>query len=58
MFNIVAIIMFRMLERLAGIISRPLTMQQLSVVYAVLDHVVTAAHNNLSRLLEFTIYRR
>jgi len=46
--------MFRLLERLAGVVSRPLTDEQLAVVYAILDHIITAAENNSTRWLRFT----
>jgi len=45
---------FRMLERLAGVVSRPLTMEQLSVVKAILDHVIIMhSVNNNARYSQF-----
>jgi len=57
-FNVVAVIVFRLLERLAGVVSRPLTTEQLSVVYAVLDHIITAAQYNSSRYTGLFIYTK
>jgi len=42
-------IVTRLLERLAGVVSRPLTVEQLSVVQAVLSHIISYSDNNSSR---------
>jgi len=42
-------IAFRLLERLAAVVSRSLTVEQLSVVQAVLDHIITADEHNYAR---------
>jgi len=45
----VEVVVVRLLERLAGVVSRRLTVEQLSVVKAILSHIITRAENNSSR---------
>jgi len=45
----VGVVVVRLLERLAGVVSHPLTVEQLSVVKAILSHIITRAESNSSR---------